>query len=111
MLLANGITVTVKRATASGVDRYGNATSTISTFDIAGCAWSPVEGEELAELGRRGVVIDRRLFLPYGSDIRHNDVVTIDGVDFAVAIAPGAWRSPYSGLGRGVVAALRRVEG
>ena len=111
-MLPNGITVEVVRRTVDGVDAYGNAVREESEpVELAGCAYAPREGAEITAQGRLGVLVDGTLYVPPGADVQADDVIVMGGRRFEVDGDPAEWRSPYSGVVRGIAVQLRRMEG
>ena len=83
-----------------------------TTFTIDGVAVAPTSSDEMAEeFGPRGVN-GYTLYLPYGSDLRTTDTVTVRGesgwqVEGEARVV--AWQNPYSGNRPGSVAVVRRA--
>lgn len=109
-----GRTVTRRRRTASGTDRYGNPTFTTLDTDIPGALFAPERSsEEVVAVGRNMVPSKPTLYwLRDEPDIRRDDVILVDGAVYEVDGIPSVWRDDLSGtdLG-GLVVTLKRVEG
>lgn len=111
MTLPYGETVTRIRATPGGYDQYGDPLpGTTSELEIPGCALAPRYSHEQTEPGRRAVIEGLTLFTPPGADILPGDNVTARGIRYLVDGEPGDWRSPYTGINRGVEITLRRAS-
>lgn len=115
MSLGNGetITVTVPGAPTGAFDAKGNpvlGASVVSTIDDVGVA--PLAGVETAEVQGDVSVNGFTLFLPYGSVLPANAVVTVRGAQWPVEAdaTQGDWVSPFDGWAPGTVATVRRVS-
>jgi len=109
-----GRTITRLRHEQTGTDRYGNpAFERVPTL-IPGAMFAPErDSGERIEVGREMVPFKPTLYwLKSHPDIRSDDVLVVDGVEYEVDGIPSAWRDDVSGtdLG-GLVVTLRRVEG
>lgn len=109
-----GETVTRIRATATGVDRYGNPTSTDAELDIEGAFFAPEQkSSESVEVGREAVPFEPTLYFPgLWPDLTERDRVRVRGDVYAVDGIPADWRNPWgpAALG-GLVVTLKRVVG
>lgn len=108
MTFPHPITVTVRRPSK---DKYGDVTLSDS-WPIEGCAVAPVSAASVVDdPGRLGDTATWTLFAPAGSDLKANDVVTIDDDDWTVRGNPGDWCSPFTNWEPGMVAELTRGDG
>ncbi len=108
-------TVTILRATPGGVDPYGDPIAGgIVEVDVPGCAVAPRMSHEqfaVQARGRQGVIVGLTLYCPPRTDLRSDDQVRVRGETYDTEGEPGDWRSPYTGVERGLEVALRRAEG
>jgi len=109
-----GRTITRLRNQQAGTDRYGNPVFTRTPTAIPGAMFAPErDSGDRVEVGREMVPTKPTLYwLKTHPDIRSDDVLVVDGVEYEVDGIPSAWRDDLSGtdLG-GLVVTLRRVEG
>lgn len=107
-----GETVTILRGGTGTTDRYGNdILGADSRIDVDGCAVAPRQEGDADGRGRQGVIVGLSIFMPAGTDVRATDRLEVRGEPHSIEGDPGVWRSPYSGVERGVEVATRRVEG
>ena len=110
----SGETVTRIRATQTGVDRYGNPTTTDAELDIDGAFFAPEQkSSEPVEVGRSAVIVEPTLYFPgLWPDLTERDRVRVRSHEYEVDGVPADWRNPWgtSALG-GLVVTLKRVEG
>lgn len=106
------------RHTPGGVDEYGDPiTSSPSTTELVGAFTAPRdavgsrESSEINQRGRAGVIVGLTLYAPYGTDLRRDDQVDIDGTLFDVEGEVGSWRNPFTSWEAGIEVALRRATG
>lgn len=112
-----GETVTVTRlgAPTDEYDERGNPVlDAPSTFTITDVALAPQTSEETAEAPGVRVVTGYELYCPYDTDpLLPTDRLTIRGVpgwQVAGDTTAAGWRSPFDGLGRGVVVNVKRAS-
>lgn len=106
----SGETVTVHRWASGGTDAHGNTTDTWTDATVDGVAVSPRQGEESGN-NRDAVIVGLTLYFPAGTDLSAKDEVTVRGSRCQIIGEPGVWINPYTGVTRGVQAAVERVEG
>lgn len=107
-----GETVTVRRP-GSMTDSYNNALpdwQNTTDHDEPGCAVSPSSSSE-ENAGRAAVIVGLALHAPAGADILSTDRVVVRGDTYEVDGEVGDWRSPFSGVAKGIEVALKRVSG
>ena len=109
--------IAVRRFTGDRTDKYGAAlvpgssTWTVDNVHIAPQSSSQAGIDEINDRDREGQVEGKVLYCPLGTDIRHDDQVTLaDGTVWEVAAPPMEWRGRWSGRG-GMQATIRRAEG
>lgn len=103
---------TVVRIRPPGLDEYGDPVATEPTeVTLTDCSVSPRLSNEVNAPGRQGVIVGLTLYAPYGTDIRHTDRFTVDGVPFEVDGEAGSWKSPFDGWEAGDTVALKRATG
>lgn len=109
---AFGYTVTVTRVRPTGTDRYGNPLpGTPTRVDIVG-AWAPSGGTDQVDRNRQAQRVERDFYpVSMDADIKHSDLIEIDGETWVVSDEPAAWRSPWSGARKGKVVKLIRGRG
>lgn len=61
---------------------------------VGGCSVQPSSTATSWSDARMPVTYDATLYAPPGADVRDGDLVTADGVTYAVDGAPMPWRSP-----------------
>lgn len=109
-----GRTVTRVRRVESGVDRYGNPTYTTSEVEIPGALFSPErDSSDVIAVGRTTVSSKPTLYwFMEKPDIRPDDVLRVDGLEYEVDGIPSPWSDDLSGgpVG-GLVVTLKRVTG
>lgn len=107
-----GETVTILRSGTPTTDRYGNEVPGPDTrVTVDGCAVAPrLQGDNTIG-GRQGVIVGTTVYFPTGTDIRSTDRLEVRGEEHSIEGDPGGWVSPFTGAGRGVEVATRRVEG
>jgi hypothetical protein len=110
------ISVVINRPSSTGRDKYGDPVSaSTTTTTVIAEAIAPSSTVEPTGRDRQGIVIGYTLYLPYGTDILSTDTVTIAAAPFAgsydIEGEPAQWVDPFTGVGRGIVAELRRTEG
>lgn len=112
------MTVHRVRASASGVDRYGDPIPGTSTStEIANAFVGPSSSTDITGVGRDGVTIDAVLYAPWGTDITTHDliVVTNDGANngtYRVDGQPAEWTYHMGdGSRAGQATPLTRAEG
>lgn len=112
-MFAHGLTLTRLRGTK--VDDGYNGTRIDWTnpdrLTIPGCGLAPRVEDELLARGRQGVVVGWTAYLPFGSDVTHEDRVETPYGVCDVNGDPGNWESPYTGRKPGMTVTLDRVEG
>jgi hypothetical protein len=110
--LTNGATVTIRRQGVTGTDRYGDAEyGTIESVVVNDCAIAPGVRDEEHRNGRMAVVSGLQVYLPAVVQLTALDLVDVNGRTYRVEGEPAVWTSPYTGITRGVVLTLNRVEG
>lgn len=106
----NGVVVRVRRG-PGGVDAYGDPIPGADTRStIADAFTAPRSSADLNER-RQGVIIGLTLYAPLDADIKHTDLIEVDGVLFEIDGEDGRWLHPFTGWRAGIEAALTRVEG
>lgn len=112
------MTIQRVRRSAGGTDRYGDPLpGSEATEDIPGplgqqSAYAfPRVSADINAPGRAGVVVGLTLHMRRGYDLRHDDLVEIDGVRYRVDGEPGHWEHPATGWTPGAEVALVRAEG
>lgn len=111
-----GETVTVTRAGAptGGEDEQGNPIiGPDILFDIADVAIAPETSTETAENPGIRVVVGYTLYCPYSAPaLLPEDRLTVRGVEGWQVVGDTTalgWRSPFDGIGRGVVVTVKRA--
>lgn len=100
------------RNSPGGQDVYGDpiAGTTLRTT-IADAFTAPRESAEIDGRGRAGVIVGLTLFAPYGTDLRYDDQIEVDGVLYDIEGEPGHWRHPTTTWEAGTQVALTRAQG
>lgn len=106
-----GETVTRRRRSVSGTDRYGAPTYTWATTDLDGAVFDPGGSVEPVEVGRASVVTTPRVYFRDAVDVTRTDELVVRGVTYRVQGAPARWVSPWTGATAGVVVELEAVSG
>lgn len=107
-----GEIVTILRAGAPTVDRYGNETPGVDTrTDVDGCAVAPRLAGDATAQGRQGVIVGTTVYFPAGTDVRATDRLEVRSELHTILGDPGLWRSPFTGWEPGIEVATQRVEG
>lgn len=105
------ITVTRRGADTSTDDAAGNPVVSVpSTFTVSDVALEPVVAEETPGVFS---IVGYRLYSPYGTQFQADDRITIRGVpgwQVNGSTEAAGWRSPFDGLGRGVVTDVRKAS-
>ena len=104
------VSITVRRS--GGRDPRTQDPLPASEHGIDGCAWAPRYASETTG-GGNTTITGLSLFVPYGADIRADDVVLLPGDDrvWEVDGEPGDWRNPFTDWRPGTEVALKRQEG
>jgi len=86
-------TVVRKRASVGPEDEYGNPTAgTVSSLDIHGCSVQPGGGSELDDR-RESTTTLYSVWAPAEADVVETDIITHEGVDYAVDGAIERWNA------------------
>lgn len=115
MSFAAGETITVTRpAAGTGYDEGGNPVpGTPTTFTVDGVGVAPGKYDETQHVWGFSSENEYTLYLPYGTDLRATDTVTLRGVSGWQVEADARtvdWRSPFTGWEPGTVAVVRRAS-
>lgn len=110
MRYAAGEPVTVRRRIPAGLDEYGNAAFTDLSAVVPGCAFSPGLSAETVQ-GRDLTISQPIAYLPAGTAVAGIDGLTVRGVRYEVDGVPNVWRSPFTGVTRGIEVRLKGVTG
>jgi hypothetical protein len=108
-VLRQTITVTVQHVTTN---RTGGRANDGDPVSLAGCVWWPDGSSE--EFDRRDeVTTTSTLSVPFGSDIRPTDEITLTGDDtvWQVNGSNEPYANPFTGRQRGAIVNLQRTEG
>lgn len=109
-------TVTIHRpGTPTGAfDSQGSPVlSAATTIPIQAIAVAPIQGEETAGSTGARSINGYTVYLPFGTDIRATDWLTVRGVGgwhVEADAAQGDWVSPFTSWTPGTVAILRRAS-
>lgn len=109
-----GRTVTRIRRVASGTDRYNNPTFTTEETNLPGALFAPErDSGEVIQVGRTIVSSKPTLYwFRDWPDVRADDVLRVEGVEYEVDGAPAPWSDDLGGTDvGGLVVTLRRVTG
>lgn len=115
--LPHGETVTIVRPGASTeYDEYGvEVPGPAEEIPVLGCGVAPRDGNAASgneqTQARDTVITGLTLYAPAGTDLRPTDKVRVADVLYEVDGQAGAFKSPFTGSGGPVVAALERVTG
>lgn len=106
------MTVALRVRTSEGEpDAYGDPTTIEATEPIPGAfLGSPASGDT-ATLGRDGVTVSFRLYMPHGFDITRHDQVDVDGERFRIIGEIIRRESPFTGWQAGQWCLIGRGEG
>lgn len=110
MSYALGEPVTIRQRIPAGLDAYGNAVFTDQTTIVTGCAFSPGLSIEATQ-GRDTITSQPVAYLPAGTAVAGIDALTVRGVRYEVDGTPNVWRSPFTGVTRGIEVRLKGVTG
>lgn len=106
------ITVTRPGAPTGGFDAAGNPVLTAdTTVVVSDVAVAPEKASEPAEPWGSQAVNGYTLYMPFGTDIRADDLVTVRGVagwQVQGDVRTVDWVNPFSGWQAGTVAVVRR---
>lgn len=110
-----GETITVTRpADGPGYDEGGNPVpGTPTTFTVEGVGVAPGKFDEAAQTWGFSAENEFTLYLPFGTDLRATDTVTLRGTSGWQVVADARqvdWRSPFTGWEPGTVAVVRRAS-
>lgn len=106
------MTISRVRQTPGGVDPYGDPIAgTEAAEEIPGAFVAPRTSNDIDGPGRAGMIIGLTLYLPYGYDLTHQDLVDVDGERYRVDGDPGHWLQPMTGWKAGAEVALVRAQG
>lgn len=113
------MTVTRVRRTRSGTDAYGDPTYTVDTCVLVGAYTFPRTSDDVAGVGRDGVMVGLTLHAPHSSDLHRSDLIEDDRhVDDDGAVERwrivgdvADWTSPLTGWRPPLVVSLERAEG
>lgn len=110
------MTISRVRITSGGTDRYGDpipGTETVTEIEQVG--WlpyvAPRSSNDIDAPGRAGVIVGLTLYLPYGYDLHHNDLIDVDGTRYRIDGEPGHWKHPGTQWEACAEVALVRAEG
>lgn len=107
-----GETVTILRAGAPTIDRYGNEVPGADVrIDVDGCFVAPRLGGDVTEQGRQGIVVGSTVYFPARTDVRSTDRLEVRGAPHTIQGQPGDWTNGFTGRRFGVEVATERVEG
>lgn len=110
-----GETITVTRAGGPNGETDGVGNPVIlapSTFTVDDVALAPEGSDETTEAPGVWTVTGYKVFCPYGTVLLPTDRLTIRGVagwQVEGDTTASGWRSPFDGVGRGVVLMARRA--
>ncbi|MDP1793724.1 MAG: hypothetical protein Q8K63_06255 [Acidimicrobiales bacterium] len=102
------------RAPAGPPDRYKNPTldwANAARLEIPGCAVAPRLADEVRDNGRQAVIKGLTIYAPPKADVVATDRVECRGDTYDVDGDVAVWRSPFTGVEKGVEISLRLVEG
>lgn len=110
------MTISRVRQSPGGTDIYGDPVpSTETVTEIGRVGWLPFvvprSSSDINAAGRAGVIIGLTLYLPYGFDIRHDDLVDVDGTRYRIDGEPGHWKHPSTEWEACAEVSLVRAEG
>lgn len=112
MTFGESITVTRPGAATGSPDALGNPVlAASSTFTVDGVAVAPITPQEAVELWGADNQGGYSLYLPFGTQLRSTDRVTVRGeAGFQVQGSADLvqWKSPFTGWEAGAVAVVRR---
>ena len=113
-MFAFGETITVSRpgAATGAYDAQGNPIiGAPTTFTVADVGVAPAASDETSAEFGTVAANGYNLYLPYGSDVRATDSITVRGVSGWQVQGDASsvdWRSPYTGWEAGTVVMVRR---
>lgn len=104
------------RREQTGVDRYGDPVFETTELDIPGAMFAPErdrDSTEVVTVGRTTIPSKPTLYwYKTRPDIRADDKLRVDGVEYDVDGIPAPWRDDLGGTDvGGLVVTLKRVEG
>lgn len=110
-------TVTIVRPL--GNDSHGDPIAGVpERITVDGAFVAPRQNPEteagVHDTARQAVIVGLTLYAPFGTDLRHDDVVEVAGPwagTYEVEGEPGRWRSAFSDWEPGLEVALRRAVG
>lgn len=101
----------VLRLRGGAVDEYGDPQGGWAASELPAAWVAPVSSEDTTGRGRDGVVVDARLYGPYGLDINEADRIEVDGQVYRIVGVPQRYRHPLTGWEAGVTVDLVRAAG
>lgn len=100
--------------TADPPDEMGNPViGPGSSEDVLAIAVAPLAGDETADKSVGGSVNGYTLYLPFGTEVGPEDMVTVRGVDgwhVEADATKAVWASPFTSWTPGTVAIVRRAS-
>lgn len=110
-----GETITVIRPVVGvGYDEAGDPIpGTPTTFTVDGVGVAPGKFDEVQQAWGFSAENEFTLYLPFGTDLRATDLVTLRGVSGYQVVADARtvdWRSPFTDWEPGTVAVVRRAS-
>lgn len=107
--MQHGVAVTILQAVE--LDRHGDPIEGTGRSVVEdGWAFSP-RGSSESHDAANTVINGLMGYGPYGSAIRHDSVVVVNGDHYEVEGEPGRWRNPMTGDEMGCQVALTRQRG
>ncbi|WP_405536869.1 hypothetical protein [Streptomyces antimycoticus] len=106
----------VRPGASTEYDEYGvEVPGPAEEIPVLGCGVAPRDGNAASgneqTQARDTVITGLTLYAPAGTDLRPTDKVRVADVLYEVDGQAGAFKSPFTGSGGPVVAALERVTG
>lgn len=106
------MTIVRVRSTPGGRDVYGDPTdSTEARQTIPDAFTGSPQSSDIDTLGRDGVTVSYRLFMPHGYDLTRFDEVEVDGDLFRILGVIQKRQHPMTGWKAGQWCVLGRAEG
>ena len=89
-----GVLTVTREVEGSSVDEQGNLVASVGSVSSTGWVFAP--GSPVEQPDR--VDVTGSLYGPFGADVRAGDLVTFDGVTYAVLGVPEQWEPKFGSM-------------
>ena len=111
MIIRGDEPIVILRHSETGVDEYGNPTTTSEEILVRDCLFSYTGSTEPVEVARDAVDARLTLYMPAGTEILDGDIFVIRETEWVKDGDPQEWTQLWEGFVPGVVVNVRRRRG